>query len=57
MMRCPEGKKDEFLQLRSKVIKNVLETKDEHCKAAKMFESFIHPTNISFTDNMEDVKY
>ena len=57
MMYCPEGKKDEFLQLRSKVIKNVLETKDEHCKAAKMFESFIHPTNISFTDNMEDVKY
>ena len=58
MMRCPTGKETECVQLRSEVIQNVIEAKDEHCKAVKMSESFIHPTDVKypFTDNMENVK-
>ena len=45
--------------LRSKIIQKVIEAKDEHCKAVKMSESFIHPTDIKypFIDNAEDLKY
>ena len=59
MMRCPKGKEARCAQLRSEVIQNVLEAKDEHCKAVKMSESFINPTDIRypFTDNMEDIKF
>ena len=58
MMRCPKGKEAECVQLRSEVIQKVLEVKDEHCKAVKMSESFIHPTDVRypFTDNVEDGK-
>ena len=59
MMRCPKGKEAKCAQLRSEVIQKVLEAKDEHCKAAKMSESFIHPTGVRypFTDNMNNVKF
>ena len=59
MMRCPKGKEAKCAQLRSEVIQKVLEAKDEHCKAVKMSESFINPTDIRypFTNNMEDVKF
>ena len=58
MMRCPRGEETECVQLRSKVIKKVLQAKDEHCKAVKMSESFIHPGIVKypFTDNTGDVK-
>ena len=58
MMRCPKGKEAECVQLRSEVIQKVLEVKDEHCKAVKMSESFIHPSDVRypFTNNVEDVK-
>ena len=48
----------EIMQLRSEVIQKVLETKDEHCKAVKISESFIHSSDVRypFTDNTEDVK-
>ena len=59
MMRCPKGKEARCAQLRSEVIQKVLEAKDEHCKAVKMSESFINPTDIRypFSDTMEDVKF
>ena len=59
MMRCPKGKETKCVQLRSEVIQKILEAKDEHCKAVKMSESFIHPTDVKypFTDNIEDVKF
>ena len=58
MMRCPKGEESVCVQLCSKVIQKVLEAKDEHCKAVKMFESFIHPDIVKypFTDNTGDVK-
>ena len=57
MMRCPKGKEANCAQLRLEVIQKVLEVKDEHSKAVKMSESFIHPTDVKypFTDNIEDV--
>ena len=56
MMRCPKGKETECVQLRSEVIKKVLEAKDEHCKVVEMSESFIHPTDVNypFTDKFKD---
>ena len=56
LIRCPKGKKAECVQLRSEVIQKVLEVKDEHCKAVKMSESFIHPTDVRypFTDKFKD---
>ena len=60
MMRCPKGKEAKCVQLRSEVIQKVLEAKHEHCKAVKMSESFIHPTDVKYPfthDNMEDVKF
>jgi len=59
MMRCPKGEEAKCAQLRSEIIQKVLEAKDEHCKAVKMSESFIHPTDIKypFIDNTEDLKY
>ena len=36
------------LGLRSQIIQKVLEAKDEHCKAVKMSESFIHPNDIKY---------
>ena len=59
MMRCPKGKEGKCAQLRSEVIQKVLEVKDEHCKAVKMSESFIHPTDVRYplTDSMDDVKF
>ena len=58
IMRCPKGKEAECVQLRSEVIQKVLQAKDEHCKAVKMSESFLHPTDVSypFTDNIEAAK-
>ena len=58
LMRCPKGKEAKCAQLRSEVIQKVLEAKDEHCKAVKMSESFINPTDVKhpFTDNV-DVKF
>ena len=58
MMRCPKGKEANCAQLRLQVIQKILEAKDEHCKAVKMSEMFIHPTDVKypFTDNIEDVK-
>ena len=55
MMHCPKGEEAKCTQLRSKVIQKVLEAKDEHCKAVKMSESFVHPTDIKypFIDNTE----
>ena len=59
MMCCPKGKEAKCVQLRSEVIQKILEAKDEHCKAVKMSESFIHPTDVRypFTDNMDNVKF
>jgi len=36
----------------------VLEAKEEHCKAVKMSESFVHPTDIKypFIDNTEGLR-
>ena len=59
MMRCPKGKEAKCAQLRSEIIQKVLEAKDEHCKAVKMSESFIHPNDVKFPsihDNIEHVK-
>ena len=59
MMSCPKGREAKCAQLHSEVIQKVLEAKYEHCKAVKMSESFIHPTDVKypFTDKMEDVKF
>ena len=59
LMRCPEGEEDRCTQLHLKVIQKVLEAKDEHCKAVKMSESFIHPADIKypFIDNAEGLRY
>jgi len=59
MMRCPKHKETKCAELRSKIIQKVLEAKDEHCKAVKMSESFIHPTDIKypFFHNAEDLKH
>ena len=59
MMRCPKGEEAKCTQLRSEVIQKVLEVKDEHCKSVKMYESFIHPTDIKypFFHCAEDLKY
>ena len=59
MMRCPKGEEAKCAQLHSEVIQKVLEAKDEHCKAVKMSESFIHPTDIKypFIEHTEDLKY
>ena len=59
MMRCPKDREVKCAQLRSKVIQKILEVKDEHCKAVKMSESFIHPSDVRypFTDSMDDVKF
>ena len=59
IMRCPEGKEAKCAELRLKVVQKVLEAKDEHCKAVKMSESLIHPTDAKypFTNNIEDVKF
>ena len=59
MMRCPNGKEAECVQLRSEVIQKILEAKDEHCKSVKMSESFIHPTDVNYPfthDNIDNVK-
>ena len=58
MMRYPIGKEAKCVQLRSEIIQKVIEAKDEHCKAVKMSESFIHPTDVKypFTDNTKAVK-
>ena len=59
MMRCPKGKEAECVQLRSQVIQKVLEAKDEHCKAVKMSESFIHPSDVNYPfthDSTDGVK-
>jgi len=58
IMRCPEGKEAKCAQLRSKIIKKVLEVKDEHCKVVEMSESFIHHSDIKFPffDNTEGPK-
>ena len=59
MMRCPKGKEAKCVQLRLKVIQKVLEAKGEHCKAVKMSESFVHPTDVKypFTEDIEHVKF
>ena len=57
MMRCPKGKEAKCAQLRSEVIQKVLEAKDEHCKAVKMSESFIHPANVKYPFTEEDKFY
>ena len=56
LMRCPKGKEAECVQLRSEVIQKVLEVKDEHCKAVKMSESFIHSSDVRypFTDKFKE---
>ena len=58
IMCCPKGEEAECVQLRSEVIQKVLEVKDEHCKAVKMCESFIHPGIVKypFIDNTGDGK-
>ena len=58
MMRCSKGKEAKCAQLRSEVIQKVLQVKDEHCKAVKRSESFIHPTDVKypFSGNIEDIK-
>ena len=56
MMRCPKSMKSKCVQLRSEVIQKVLEAKDEHCKAVKMSESFIHPTDVKYPFTKEDNK-
>ena len=48
MMRYPKSKETNCLQLRSEVIQKVLEAKDGHCKTVKMFESFIHPSDVKY---------
>ena len=59
LMRCPKGKEAECAQLRSEVIQKVLKAKDEHCKAVKMSESFINPSDVKypFADNVADTKF
>ena len=59
MMCCPKDKEAKCAQLRSEVIQKLLEAKDEHCKAVKMSESFIHPSDVRYplTDSMDDVKF
>ena len=58
MMRCPKGEEAKCAQLRSEIIQKVLQARDEHCKAVRMSESFIHPTDVKypFIDNAEDFK-
>ena len=58
MMRCPKGEEAKCVQLRSEIIQKVIEAKDYHCKAVKMSESFIHPSDIKHPFiNTEDLKY
>ena len=57
MMRCPKGKEAKCVQLRSEVIQNVLKAKDEHCKAVKMSESFIHPNDVKYPFTDKSVKF
>ena len=58
MMRCPKGEEAKCAQLRSEIIQKVLQVRDEHCKAVRMSESFIHPNDVKypFIDNAEDFK-
>ena len=58
MMRCPKGEEAKCAQLRSEIIQKVLQARDEHCKAVRMSESFIHPNDVKypFIDNAEDFK-
>ena len=49
-----------MFEVRSEVIQKVLQVKDEHCKAVKMSESFIHPTDVNYPftqDDFDDVKF
>ena len=57
MMRCTKGKEAKCVQLRSEVIQKVLEAKDEHCKAVRMSESFINPTDVKYPFSNKDVKF
>ena len=57
MMRCPKGMETKCVQLRSEVIQKVLEAKDEHCKAVKMSESFIHPTDVKYPTKEDNKCY
>ena len=59
MMRFPKGEEAKCAQLRSEVIQKVIEARDELCKAVKMSESFIHPTDIKypFFDKTEDLTF
>ena len=48
MMRCQRGVEVKCAQLRSAIIKKVLQTKDELCPAVKMSEAMMHPSCISY---------
>ena len=55
MMRCLKGKKIKCVQLRSAVIKEVKNARNELCKAVKMTELLIHPSNVHYPFSDEQV--
>ena len=48
MMRCPDNEKVQCAELRSKVIKTVLKTREDFCPAITMKEYLIHPSNLQY---------
>ena len=48
MMRCPDNEKVQCAELRTKVIKTVLKTREDFCPAITMKEYLIHPSNLQY---------
>ena len=57
LMRFPDDAKMKCVELRSTIIRKVLQTKEEFCPALKMIESFIHPTQIQYPVAIPDKLY
>ena len=48
LMRCPDDAKMKCVELRSKIIREVLQAKQKYCEALRMTESFVHPSQIQY---------
>ena len=48
MIRCPDNEKVHCAELRTKVIKTVVKTRDDFCPAITMKEFLIHPSNLQY---------
>ena len=57
LMRCPDDAKMKCVELRSKIIYEILQTKQKYCEASNLTESFIHPTQIQYPVMTSDKLY